>query len=156
QEERFAVVFRDGVERGGKLRAGDRVRDRRREWLFTERVRLSGAERVHPAVPRDPEQPARELRVAAVGADEAERADERLLRDVVRERPVAREVVGEAPDVGLIGADELLEGAEVSRLGAGKGSWVGVLHAFSLRRAGQPSLAPSPRRRTAEASAAFR
>ena len=86
----------------------------------------------------DAEQPARQPSRGIERGEAAERLDERLLCEVLGQRPVARHAGDQADHRPLIPADDLLEGR--LRAGQGLGDDPGLAYGFQIDRDGRSFL----------------
>ena len=91
--------------------------------------------------------------------DEPEGAQEGVLRDVLGEGAVPCQVPGEAEDLGLVQADELLERAEIARPRLLDRPWIRVAHPVTPRllwsRQRSPVRTAEPSQRTASWAEGF-
>ena len=111
-ERRF--LPRADLQRGGLHRLG-RLGVRRA--VERERVQLAPAQVIDGRVVGDLEDPGRELEFRTVGLDGVERLDEGLLRQILRQLPVAHHAVEQGEDRPLVAADQLPVGRLAARRG---------------------------------------
>ena len=123
---------RPPARRGRSASATLRGRNRSSHGSSARRCRRK---RVHRAVPHDAEEPRAELAIATEPLEEAERAQERFLRDVLGELAVAREMPREAERVGLELPNQVLEREEVAPARALHRSRIRIPHPLPLSSA---------------------